>query len=323
MRTAVAFGLALALAAGTASPTQVDEAARDRRLGIALKGISKSGLRLDTVRIEVIDGETRDPSELVVYGSGVGVWDGRSQFEFEPELVRRAVKRLHEAGFAGLGERVVGPSPTPTATPGPAPEATQVMSAISVTIGELEKTVYQDNKAYRSAEFAKLRDDLIAIFRGAASIKKVTPKDLDDALTMLSTGVLHPELLELTVNAPQQRELKSQDGQGWMLRVRNGLVEARLHDLKAGYAPAVQKQLGPEEAQRIATWLREAQVTDLPQNLPREGYTDLTVGVLRLSKSMQARKFSGRDPAEQATQRAAFDVLRSHLESKCREMLTR
>lgn len=322
MRRLVAAGVVLGLMAGAVAVADEVADERDRQLAVALEKLSEPGASLEGVRIELTGGENRDPYDLAVYGSGVGVWNRSRQFELDPALVRQALGRLREAGFAKLPERVIGPSPTPTPTPAPGagPHATIVLRSISVTVGNLSKTVHQDNKAWPSPNFAALHGDLVAIFREPGR-QGVTPKDLADAIAKLRSGVLRPEVLQLTANAPEQRGLESQEGQGWLLRIRNGRIEAQAHQLGAGYGPLVSRPLSEEGAQRVASWLAEAKLPELPRNIDRKGYLDLAVTVLSHDHTLQARPFAGRDPAAEAQAQKALDQLRARLETLCRETL--
>ena len=262
--------------------------------------------------VETIDGEGPDPREMIVYGSGVGVWAGTRQFPVTEKEMLKALKLLDRVGFASMPDRVKGPKPAHVEEGGE-PDSTMIMRAVTLTIGDLSKTVIQDNKAWKLESFEKLREKLVKIFRKAAT-QGIEASSLDDGLAKLASGALAPEVLQVLVNAPQQRGLRSQEGQGWVLRVNHGLIEVEPHSLETGYGRPVTRRIRPEQARQIAAWLREAGFADMPPNVYDAGYTDLSVTVLGREKSIQAREFAGRDPAAEAALRARFRALRDRLE---------
>ena len=175
--------------------------------------------------IETIDGERPDPPDMIVYGSGVGVWARTRQFHFTEKQMLKALKLLDRAGFASMPDRVKGPKPAHIEEGGE-PDSTMIVRAVTLTIGGLSKTVIQDNKAWKLESFEKLREKLVKIFRKAAR-QGIEASSLDDGLAKVASGELAPEVLQVLVNAPQQRGLRSQEGQGWVLRVDHGLDRGR------------------------------------------------------------------------------------------------
>ena len=271
--------------------------------------------------IEAIDGEHPDPPEMIVYGSGVGVWARTRQFPVTEKQMLKALKLLDRAGFASMPDHVKGPKPAHVEEGGE-PDSTQIVRAVTLTIGTFSKTVIQDNKAWKLESFEKLRRDLVKIFRKAAT-QGVEASSLDDGLAKVASGELAPEVLQVLVNAPQQRGLRSQAGQGWVLRIRHGQIEVESHDLETGYGRPVARRVTPEQAREIAAWLREAGLPDMPPNVYDTGYTDLSVSVLAREKDIQAREFAGRDPAAEAALRSRFRVLRDHLQGLAMSLLGR
>lgn len=310
MRNVSAAGIGFALMAALSLGAVATQAATDDGLAKRLETVLKTGHGLQAVRIEVTDAEEDNPKQLTVYGSGVGVWDGTLQFPVTEKQVRKALKVLKRSGFLSMPDRVKGPKP-PHAEEGGEPDSTMLVRVVTLDIGGLTKTVVQDNKAYPLEAFRELRDDLVRIFRKAAKAG-IGAKSLDDALAKLAAGTLAPEVLRVTVNAPQQRALPSQDGQGWLLRIRDGRIEVLPHTVSGGFGSEVQRPLTPELAHKIATWLREADFSSLPPNVYDAGYTDMTVEVLQREKTLQAREFAGRDPAAEADRRQRFRTLRGH-----------
>jgi len=271
--------------------------------------------------IETIDGEDPDPPEMIVYGSGVGVWARTRQFPVPEKQMLKALKLLDRAGFASMPDHVRGPKPAHVEEGGE-PDSTMIVRAVTLTIGPFSKTVIQDNKAWKLESFEKLCHDLVKIFRKAAR-HGIEASGLDDGLAKVASGELAPEVLQVLVNAPQQRGLRSQAGQGWVLRINHGLIEVEPHDLTSGYGRSVARRVTPEQAREIAAWLREAGFPDMPPNVYDAGYTDLAVTVLGREKDIQAREFAGRDPAAEAAVRARFRALRDHFEDLTMALLKR
>jgi len=318
MRRVSAVGVGLALLwAATAFAAKT--ASADRELESRLESALTNDRALHSVRLEVVDGERRDPESMVVYGSGVGIWEHDRQFQTSEKQVRKALRLLERSGFPSMPDRVKGPRPA-DAEEGGEPDATVLVRFVTLTVGGLTKTVVQDNKAYPLESFEDLCRDLVKIFRKAAR-HGVEASSLDDGLAKLAAGTLAPEVLHVLVSAPEQRALPSQEGQGWLLTVQDGEVDARAHTLESGFGPEVRRPLTPELARQIAGWLREADISSLPQNVYDTGYTDLSVAVLGHEKSLQAREFAGRDPAAEVARRERFRALRVRFQDLAKSML--
>ena len=321
MRKMTALGVGLALLWTVVPAFAVTPKSTDRELEGRLEAALKNDRVLHSVRLEVVDGERRDPESMVVYGSGVGIWEHVRQFQATEKQVRKALRLLERSDFTSMPDRVKGPRPA-NAEEGGEPDATVLVRFVTLSVGELSKTVVQDNKAYPLESFEELCHDLVKIFRKAAR-HGVEASSLADGIAKLATGTLAPEVLQVLVSAPEQRALPSQQGQGWLLRIEGGVVEVRSHSVDGGFGPEIRRPLTPELAREIAGWLETAHVSSLPQNLYDAGYTDLTVEVLGREKSLQAREFSGRDPAAEAAARGSFRTLRDHFESLATSMLKR
>ncbi len=319
----VAFALIAVLCASSVGVRAV-EPKPDRgedSLAAKLHSIVQSKMLPADLWIETIDGEHPDPPELIVYGSGVGVWARTRQFPVTEKQMLKALKLLDRAGFASMPDHVKGPKPAHVEAGGE-PDSALIVRAVTLTIGGTSKTVIQDNKAWKLESFEKLREDLVRIFRNAAR-QVVEASSLDDGLAKLASGALAPEVLQVLINAPQQRGLRSQAGQGWVLRINHGQIEVEPHSLETGYGRSVMGRLTTEQARQVATWLRTAGFEDMRPNVYDAGYTDLMVNVLGREKNIQAREFAGRDPAAEAAERARFRALRDHLEELALSFLKR
>jgi hypothetical protein len=225
------------------------------------------------LRIE-IEGQLDDGARRVVlFGRGIGIWDGKRQFGLTNDAVSQAIDLLLESGFSAMPERFVPREPDDRQNP------VQLIRMITVHVGDYMKMVIQDNKGAKSVEFQRLVDRLVALCKEPAS-HGITASSLEDGLRKIAEGTLAGETLWINANAPEMRSLDSQRGQGWLVSVRAGLLTVQTHDIENGYQKNVERQLGANEGQLIARSLVAANVHKLPANVSAPGYTQLTVAVL-------------------------------------------
>jgi hypothetical protein len=272
----------------TETKKQMEESHFEHQLEMALKHEKD----LDQVIIEVQANPVSDGFKtLTIYGRGLGIWESSKQFELKEKKVRQALKLFKTHDFFSLPERAIGPAPTP-ASSGPASNARlMLVRSVTLTIGSISKTTYQDNKTFESPQLRDLVHELGEIGRKSAR-KGTGCSSLDSGLKMIADGTLAPETLSLTASAPEMRNLPSQDGQGWMLKISHARVEANSHDLSDGWAKPLERPLDPTEAEKLVTVIAKSGFPEMPINLKAPGYTDVTITVLNHHHQIQAREFA-------------------------------
>lgn len=300
---AALFPATQALAAGGKSPEQQRNAQLCKRLDEARKGKPVLG----EVRLEVVGVGSNGPKSLVLFGSGVGIWNGARQFRIDTKVVRELLTSIDKAGFCAWPDKAsrIGREKEAEVDV----DALQMDRAISLTIGDASKAVTHVVNSPESAAFTTLVARLLDACEQDGQ-RGIAAESLLDGLTKLRNGALAPEVLEITLNCPQQT---ATDPEGWLLRVRGGAVEAERNTKAAGYADRRKIRLTDQQVRDLAKTLLDANFTGLPGNIVGTGYTDLRVGVLDRTQAIQVRAFAGAPPTAKPEAQEAFSKLRRAL----------
>lgn len=290
MRTVILWGAMVAIAAAVGA----DElgARLEQRVGEVLAG----KVPVTEVRIDVVWANPGRTS-LQVFGNGVAIWGREKQFSLTETQILALLPLFGKHGFYAMPER---PAPKWEKRQ---PEGPVIMRAVVLTVGDLSKEVLQTDRVPTLQPFEDLVKALFDACEEAAA-KAVTPKDLADGLDLIAKGALAPESLILTLSQPPQGGASVE---GRVISVANG--EVSLQRLSPGKPPSTSpvRRLTPAEARALGALLRDVAWPKMPQNLVRDGYTDLNVMVLRHRHVVQARRFTGKDPATQTKEREKFE----------------
>lgn len=233
---------------------------------------------------------------LTLYGSGVGIWSGQTQFRLTPVQVTEILQAFRRARFVKLDD-----------TYGEGEEEHRVLKVIcsvSLAVGEASKRVTQLEQGKQSRELKRLAREIFALCEEPAR-SGVTAGSLSDGLWKISRGELAPEALRALVH----RKPESGSTEGFLLRLDGPRAETQSYTTSGGYADLVVLNLRSEEVAELAGALAEADPDLLPPNLYAEDYTDLTLRVLGREKSVQARRFAGMEPTTQGERQRDFDRL--------------
>jgi len=278
------------------TPVHAGDDPSDVALEELLKKARKDESARSSVLIEVEGQLDAGLHRLNIYGRGIGIWNGESQFTLKSKEVVSAIDLLLEAKFCDMPDRFAFEE-----VDDERPMPIKMVRAIKVTVGGNSKTVVQDNKGPRSEPFAKLTADLVALCRKPAETA-LTASNLEDGLSKVADGVLAPETLTVTVNAPELRSLKSQQGQGWQLAVQHSKLKLTSVTLDHGVNKVGERTLEAAEVQKLARALLDAGAPDLPSNLNTAGYTQLMVAVLDQKMRTMARVYAA--PPEEGAKAA-------------------
>ncbi len=249
-----------------------------RHLRIDIRGFLGKGLR-----------------SLSVYGRGFAVWNREREIGLTEDQIRSCLKVLERYHFTSMPERAHSKEPTrdrETDEEQAAHNVTQLIRSVTLTIADLTHTVDQFNQAPESARFKELVDALVAICRPAAKKTGLTATDLHDGLVKISNGTLAPELLHVSIEAPELRSLTTQDGQGWTLSLANSELIARRWTLREGPGKSVRRWLTDDTIRSLARVLSSSHAASLPGNLNLPGYLQLSITVLNRHRSIMARRYA-------------------------------
>ncbi len=285
--------LGLLLAAGLAWPAAgLSEDVLTPALEARLEG--RAGL--GDVRLDVFWSGAGRATTARVFGDGVGVWQGEAQFELPKARVLEILELLRKARFGSMPDRF-GEDEEGEKDKGP-----RLRGRLVVRAGAARKTTVQLVNGDQSKAFAKLVEKILRICEGPAQTG-VRATSLDDGLRLVAAGRLSPRVLEAAV----QRRPDPPGTPGWTLRIEGR--DARLERSEAGRppAPGPARALSEEEFHDLATLLAGAEPATLPQSLYAESYTDLTLQVMRYTRTVAGRKFRGMTRETNGERQNAFD----------------
>jgi len=276
-----------------------------------LKEARNDSEKRSSIRIEVEGQLGAALTRVTIYGRGIGIWNGERQFAADSKTIDSAIDLLLKAKFHEMPERFAYEEKKDEKEI-ERQKPVKLVRIITVSVGELSKTVVQDNKGPLSKPFETLTAELVELCRKPAE-KGITAISLEDGLQKVVDGTLAPETFWVSVNAPQLKSLESQDGQGWLLEFRHGILSLRSNILGQGIRDTGERHLTAREAQTLAKQLLGAGLAGMPPNINTIGYTQLTVAVLNHKKTTLARRFASQP--DQAAKAAAksFTGIRKEL----------
>lgn len=240
----------------------------------------------------------------VVYGKGVGIWRGNTQFKIAAKEIRQLVKTLKDQKFSSLKRNYGGFGRGGAGGPRLGrPEV--LVGAVSVRIGDTHAGSIQAGGGEQSAALAKLADTLLTICEKAAKRSPVTAASLDAGLSMLAKGDLLPETFSLLVHRLIMRGGKPGE-EGFLLRMQGRTVTTRRRP-KGKIGPEVRLELTEKQYRKVLDLLVKNEPGKFPVNLWAQHYTDFNLTVLNHRKSMQARQFARLTPQTHGEKQKQFD----------------
>ncbi len=304
----------MAIAVSVPCPAAKDEAPG---FGTRLERAVSNPTEWNTIRVEASGRLARDIHSLTVYGRGVGIWNGERQFTLKDEELGEILELLVKGGFADMPELIGGEEEDegdghekPLDRHPPRGEAPRyLLRTLTVTVGDLSRTVIQEAEVPEARPFVTLLSRLVELCRKPAAGGVGAP-DLATGLKMVAEGTLAPETLTVFVNAPQLRSLPSQEGQGWILNLQHAELEDATQVLGRGVVHKRKVRMAPEDVRKLAARLLEAGTASLPPRINTSGYTQLTVKVLDQKVSVMARTYAVRPDAAAKKEAETFARVR-------------
>lgn len=237
-----------------------------------------------------------------VWGSGVGVWEDRTQFRLSGDEVVSLLKILSAARVGAMKP------PNSKAPAAQAPRSPlRVVGTLTVVVGSESTTLSQLTRGEQSEP---LRELILAIlsFCEKAAKTGVTASSMQDGLSKLAAGTLAPETFEAVV----QRRADSKDpsaGQSWLLRINGLRITDRLMPKGQAPPPARTLTLPREDFLRLVRLLEANDPAALPGNVYAPAYTDMSIEVLGRDRMIPARAYLNVTPETHGEKQQAFDRL--------------
>ncbi len=302
----LAVTLVPSLKARAAEP-ESPEKARNERLCRLLGEAREGKPALGEVRLAVMGASDTGVRMLVLYGDGLGFWNRERQFRVDQKFLRDLLTTIAKAGYCDWPEKahlIGNPEAAKKWVKG-----SRASRTVSLTIGDVSKSVTQNPRAPESTVFTAFVKELLDACQKDGE-KGVATGSLADALAKLRDGALDPRALTLTINCPQQA---AGDPEGWVLHLRGTEVETQRNTKAAGYADRRTVRVSEKEVRDLAALLLTSDVAGLPANIVAPGYSDFGVTVLNRSASIQARAFAGTSASTRPQAQAAFAKVREAL----------
>jgi hypothetical protein len=305
------------MTAATEQPGSGATAHTDPLRGL-LRAAHEEGWGRDTLELTAECREPDNPNlrSVLVYGSGVGIWEERLQFELTSNQITELLGILRDADFLGLqdlygsggsfGETEIEPSDS---TEG----GVRIICRVDLELGGYRKESAQRLKGDQSNELRALAERLLDYCQPLAE-NGIGIENLDSGLAMIASGELAAENLQVVLHRKPEPGVQSQ-GTGYRMIIDGPSLGLRKFTAGQGYGDETVVALDRSDIDDLAERLSEIGVGDLPVNLYAEDYTDLRIEILDRRKSVQARRFSGMTPDTHGGAQRDFDRILDILES--------
>ena len=282
------------------SRTPADKAF-ERALDAAQSRGSWNDLRIDSD----CQDSTQLPRSIRLYGTGVGIWNGRRQFAVSRESLLGLLAELDRARYSRMRESAEEDE-------GEGEEEMEMTCRVQIALDGTEKQAQVTLEGDRPPALKVLADRILAVGEEPGPSGSAA-ESLEDGLGKVARGELAPEVL--TVQLLRQPENPRSGESGWMLRVEG--AEARLSQISpdTGWSQPRRVRLSAAEVADLARTIAAARPWDLPGNLYSPWYQNLEMGVLSRTKSIQARQFARMTPETHGEKQQRFDRLVAVLEA--------
>ena len=184
-------------------------------------------------------------------------------------------------------------------------EGPRLKGQLVVRAGAVRKGTLQLVDGEQSQALARLIEKILKLCEGPAR-KGVGAASMGEALRLLAAGTFAPELLEVT--AQRRPEPKAPGGAGaeWTLRLAGRRISEE---------PDRSLVLSEKAFHEFVTLLSDASPESLPQSLYAASYTDVTVAILKYSRTIAGRRFLGMNPETHGEKQVAFDRITAAIEA--------
>ncbi len=285
------------------------------------------------VATECADDASYERVEL--FGNGVGIWQGRRQFELDRDRLAAVLDLFRAAGFAGMPEMFgseedeipVPQRPGPSGGPGgagepePGPDAVlRVTCRVLLTLDRVTKQSNQLSDGPQSEALHRLAEGILDLCREAGE-GGLRALDMADGLKKVAEGRLAPETLSLLLHHKPAEAAIERGEPAFLMRLRGERVTVRPFLGTRGYGDPAVLVLDREQVSRLANLLAGNGLGTLPANLYAEHYTDLTVDLLDQHAEVQARQFAHMTRASHGAAQTGFDRIYDGLARLARQVI--
>ncbi len=244
---------------------------------------------------------------LLLFGDGVGVLNGKRQFEVSDDVLVAVLELLISRDVASWPEE----SPLPG-------NAMEIHLRLLVRIGEASHQVIERNKRPPRPPLQGLLRDLAELVRPAAATG-VEASSLEEGLRLVAQGTLAPHLLTVNALAPSLPGAAATSGDGWQLSLHRGVLQVSAYSFTGGVRP-ISRRAALGEVAGLAQLLLDSQAASLPRQIHlEEGLFQLHLEVLDQRLTVQARPLTGKGAMQGLAGRETLLAVRHQLRARFEE----
>jgi hypothetical protein len=285
MRSMLIVVCLISLRCATVSPPPTEVAG-----AFPFEGGSRQGLRIWAE--QAIEGGQDD--ELLIYGSGVTVWNNRAAFRLSDEELAQILRAFRDLSFEDI--------------PQTSPRGKRLRRRAGIRTTSYSREASQTWEAPENEPLKQLVDRIFAVV-GPLSRRTVWSADsLSDGLSKVARGQLPPEVLSLVFH------FKPSNGDGYLFRVEHGAASSRRY-VQEKLGDPVEIELSDSAIRDLAARLAAFEPQTLPVNLYARDYTEVVVRVLNQNRSVLARQFADLSPTRHGEAQTRLDGLVSWVQS--------
>ncbi len=263
-----------------------------------------------------------------LFGNGVGIWQGRRQFELDHTRLASVLELFRKAEFPTMPEmfgsdeeeEIPVPEGPGQGTDDGGASVLRVTCRVILTLDGVTKQSNQLSDGPRSEELHGLAEGIVDVCRepGENGLRAL---NMTDGLKKVADGRLAPETLSLLLHHKPEAAAMERGEPGFLMRLRGERVTVRSFLGTKGYGEPVVLDLGRDQVSNLANQLADNGLGTLPVNLYAEHYTDLTVDLLDQHAEIQARQFARMTHGSHGAAQTAFDQIYTSLAALARQVL--
>ncbi len=304
MKRFLLFLVAGSIACASSPPPAVPRAAEseeaevrdDVPIGGAIEELIEGRTPLESFRVRVLWRSDDRMLSADLRGDGFGVWDSSAQIRLSRPQVTSVIETLR--GFGAMKHSY-----------GQETDLLKLEGMVTVSVGPLERTVYQYATGPQQPDFASLAERILALAQGQAA-SGVRVGSLAEGFERLEDGTLDPRTFDLDlVRRSESRGATPPEGDGWLLHLSGRAARVAVYDRRKGYGPARVRTIPEEEFRGLIRVLRDTDMVRLPQNLFAADYLDLHARVLDQAIGRIARSYADAARANDPRAQRSFDRL--------------
>jgi hypothetical protein len=280
-----------------------ESTAEPSALAAALDATAEGGWKDLRISVNCRTDESYDTVEI--FGSGYGVWNGKTQIHLDEGDVRTLLAAFRDVGFPEMSETYGGKHDP---EPGPVHQSPRLTCSVELQLGGHRKHVGQLLGGRQWQPLISLATTVLNACRQPAE-DGLRAETLGEAVTKLADGTLAPEMLFLIVHRKPGAGDSDAGPESWVLQVEGRRATTRARTGDEGYATPTGLDLDDTAFRSLVSALSEADLGAIPGNLYADRYTDVTVSALGHRKRLQARQFAGMTSKTHGEQQKRFDAL--------------